>query len=122
VDLTVEMEKPSNDDDIDVNISYGEDRYPVELGSGMEKFIASIAIRVALINVSALPKTDMLIIDEGFGSLDPSGIEAACSMLASLKRYFRLIIVITHIESIKDAVDNVIEVVKDAKDARVVYD
>ena len=36
----------------------------------MEKMISSLAIRVALINVSSMSKTNSLIIDEGFGTLD----------------------------------------------------
>lgn len=88
----------------------------------MEKVIASIAIRVALINVSTLPKTDMFIIDEGFGALDDLSVETCNRLLMLLKRYFRLVIIITHVEGIKDAADMFIEVTKVEKDAHVVYE
>ena len=122
VNFTVELEQDDDSDSMEVYIDYGDSRRIIELASGMEKTIASIAIRVALINVTSLPKTDMFIIDEAFGPLDPTGVEACNRLLTSLKRYFRVIIVITHVEGIKDVADHVIEVARDEKDARVVYD
>jgi exonuclease SbcC len=107
---------------MDVFINYGDSKRIVELCSGMEKMIASIAIRVALINVSSLPKTDMFIIDEGFGALDDAGVEACNRLLMSLKRYFRTIIVITHVDGVKDAADTVLEITKNEKNTRVSYE
>jgi DNA repair exonuclease SbcCD ATPase subunit len=121
VDFTVELVSDDDGNAMDVFINYGDSRRLLETGSGMEKFISSIAIRVALINVSSLPKTDTLIIDEGFGSLDDTAREAAGRLLHSLKRYFRSIIVITHEDEIKDAVDNVLEITRIEKDSMVVH-
>ena len=42
------------------------DFWPLELTSGMERFISSLAIRIALINVSALPRPNFIAIDEGW--------------------------------------------------------
>lgn len=119
VDFTVEFEADVESDAMDVYINYGDSRRIIELGSGMEKMIASVAIRVALINVSSLPKTDMFIIDEGFGSLDESGVEACGRLITSLKEYFRLTLLITHVEGIKDYVDQIIDVQKKEKDSFV---
>jgi len=121
VDFTVELETDDDSDSTEIYINYGDSRRIIELGSGMEKMVASVAIRVALINVSSLPKTDMFIIDEGFGALDDAGVEACNRLLTSLKRYFRMVIVITHVEGVKDAADLVIDVTKNEKDARVTY-
>ncbi len=121
VDFTVELETDDDSDSTEIYINYGDSRRIIELGSGMEKMVASVAIRVALINVSSLPKTDMFIIDEGFGALDDAGVEACNRLLMSLKRYFRLVIVITHVEGVKDAADLVIDVTKNEKDAKVTY-
>ncbi len=122
VGFVVELEQDDDSDSMEVYIDYGDSRRIIELASGMEKTIASIAIRVALINVTSLPKTDMFIIDEAFGPLDPTGVEACNRLLTSLKRYFRIIIVITHVEGIKDVADHVIEVGRFENDARVMYD
>jgi len=121
VDFTIELEADDESDSMEVYINYGDSRRIIDLGSGMEKMIASVAIRVALINVSSLPKTDMFVIDEGFGALDEAGVEACNRLLSSLKRYFKTIIVITHVEGVKDAADLIIEVTKNENDAHVVY-
>jgi len=120
VDFTVELDADEDTNALDAYLNYGDSRRLLELGSGMEKFVSSIAIRVALTNVSSLPKTDTFIIDEGFGSLDDSGREAVGRLLQSLKRYFRSILVISHVDEIKDVADNVLEITKIEKDSRVV--
>lgn len=112
VNFTVELETDVESNEMDVYINYGETRRYVELGSGMEKMISAIAIRVALINASCLPKSDIFIIDEGFGVLDDDNLEACSRFLTSLKRWFRCVLIITHIDGIKDAVDNVIEITR----------
>lgn len=121
VDFIVELETDDDSDLTEIYINYGDSRRIIELGSGMEKMIASVAIRVALINVSSLPKTDTFIIDEGFGALDDAGVESCNRLLMSLKRYFKTVVVITHVEGVKDAADVVIEVMKNEKDASVMY-
>ena len=103
----------------DVYINYGDSRRIIELASGMEKMMASLAIRVALINVSTLSKTTTLMIDEGFGSLDATNLEACNRLLISLKKWFKNIIVISHVDVIKDCVDNTLDITKVGKDSHV---
>ena len=119
VGFTVELEAESNSNTMDIYINYGDSRRIIECASGMEKMMASLAIRVALINVSSLPKTDLLIIDEGFGALDDMNVESCNRLLKSLKRWFKNIIVISHVDGVKDVVDNVIDVSKRGKDSKV---
>ena len=120
--FTIELESPDNSNSLDIIINYGDSRRPIELGSGMEKMMASLAIRVALINISSLPKSDMLIIDEGFGALDENNIEACNRLLSSLKRYFKTILVISHVDAVKDAVDFMIEINNNGKDSYVRFE
>ena len=108
------------DSSIEVMLDYGDSSRIVECGSGMEKMIASLALRVALINVCTLPRSDMLIIDEGFGALDDKNVEACSRLLVSLKKYFSNIIIISHVDAVKDVVDNVIDIQRNGKDAKVV--
>lgn len=122
VGFTVELEADHQSNSMDVFINYGDSRRIIECASGMEKMMASLAIRVALINVSSLPKSDMLIIDEGFGALDEMNVEACNRMLQSLKRWFRVIFVISHVDAVKDAVDNFVEITSNGKDSRVYYE
>ena len=118
VDFTVEFDI-HNSNRADIFINYGDTRRIIELASGMEKMISSLAIRVALLNVSSLPKPDILIIDEGFGTLDENRITACNLLLTSLKKWFKNILVITHVDGIKDVADNVIEIGKKGIDSHV---
>ena len=119
VGFTVELEAEGNSNTMDIYINYGDSRRIIECASGMEKMMASLAIRVALINISSLPKTDLLIIDEGFGALDDMNVEACNRLLKSLKRWFKNILVISHVDGVKDIVDTVLDISKKGKDSRV---
>jgi DNA repair exonuclease SbcCD ATPase subunit len=121
VSYTIEFEEDADTDKLDIYLNYGDSKRIIELGSGMEKMIASIAIRVALFNISTLPKPDFLIIDEGFGALDESNTEACVRLLKSLTQYFKSIIIISHIDAIKDAADNMLEITKNGQDSNIVY-
>jgi len=106
---------------LNVYIDYGDSKRIIECASGMEKMITSIAIRVALINISSLPKSNIFIIDEGFGALDDSNIESCSRLLTSLKKYFKTILIISHVDSIKDIVDKNIEILRKGNDSYVCY-
>ena len=121
VDFSVELENDDESDASEIYINYGDSRRIIELCSGMEKTIASIALRVALVNVSSMSKSDMFIIDEGFGTLDDAGVEACNRLLTSLKKFFRLILVITHVDGIKDVADHILEITKNEKDSKMVF-
>jgi len=94
-------------------IIYDEDNFwPLELTSGMERFISSLAIRIALINVSALPRPNFIAIDEGWGSLDSEHISAVVNLFEYFRTKFDFSIIISHVDSLRDMVDNLIEVNK----------
>jgi DNA repair exonuclease SbcCD ATPase subunit len=93
---------------------YDEDKYWVlELASGMEKFISSLAIRIALTNISQLPRPNFLIIDEGWGSLDAENLNSVSMLLDYLKTQFEFIILISHVDQIKEVADIMLELKKD---------
>ena len=121
VGFTVDIDSDLETNSLDVYINYGDSKRIIELASGMEKMMASLAIRVALINVSSLSKTNTLMIDEGFGSLDETNLEACNRLLISLKKWFKNIIVISHVDAIKDCVDNNLDIIKKGKDSYVYY-
>ena len=94
-------------------IIYNEDDFwPLELTSGMERFISSLAIRIALINVSALPRPNFIAIDEGWGSLDAEHISSVVNLFDYFRTKFDFSIIISHVDSMRDMVDNLIEVNK----------
>lgn len=99
---------------INTYIVYDDDKFwPLEMSSGMERFISSIAIRTAVINVSSLPRPNFMAIDEGLGTLDPSVLNNFSSFLDYLKTQFEFVILISHIDVVKDIVDYQIEIKKE---------
>ena len=103
-------------------IAYSKDRYwGIELVSGMEKFITSLAIRCALISVSSLPRPNFIFIDEGFGALDKDNLGAVVSLFEYLKSQFQFTAVISHIESMRDMVDEIIEITKKDGVSKIQY-
>jgi DNA repair protein SbcC/Rad50 len=93
----------------------------LELGSGMEKFISSLAIRVALINISNLPRPNFIIFDEGWGTLDSNHISEVKLLFDFLKNHFDFVLIISHIDSIKDLVDNLLEITKNSGFSQIKY-
>ena len=107
---------------LDINISdeFGTRNY--EMFSGGESFRIDFAIRIALSKLLArragapLPT---LIIDEGFGTQDNSGIEKIKEAITSIQDDFEKILVITHINDLKDAFPLRIEAVKTAEGSTI---
>jgi DNA repair exonuclease SbcCD ATPase subunit len=99
---------------VNAYINYGDNRkWPLEMCSGMEKFVSGLAIRVALINICNLPRPNFLVIDEGFGTLDSENLQSLFMAFAYLKTQFEFVIVISHIDSMRDVVDSLLEIKKD---------
>ena len=94
-------------------IAYGDEEFwPLELTSGMEKFISSVAIRTALTNVSNLPRPNFIAIDEGFGSLDSDNFNSLYLLFDYLKNQFDFLVTISHIDKTRDMVDQIIDITK----------
>jgi exonuclease SbcC len=83
--------------------------------SGGEQFRVNFAIRVALSQLLARrsgTQLQTLIMDEGFGVLDATGRERLVEAINAAQHDFQRILVVTHIEELKDAFPARIEVVK----------
>jgi DNA repair exonuclease SbcCD ATPase subunit len=119
VDFNITFETEPGSNVMDIYIEDGHSRRVLELGSGMEKMLASIAIRVALTNLSSLPKSDIIILDEGFNALDEEHVGKCLELLQTLKGYFKTVMVISHMQRVKEAADTIIEVVSTGQDSRV---
>jgi DNA repair exonuclease SbcCD ATPase subunit len=112
VDFTVSLEVDGKN--INGKLHYDFDRiWPLENSSGMERFVSSLAIRVALMNASNLPKSNFLIIDEGFATLDAEHIHAMQTLFNILKTHFDFILIVSHLDAMRDMVDHLIEIKKE---------
>ena len=95
-------------------IVYDNDNtWPLDLSSGMERFISSLAIRVGLINVSNLPRGNFLAIDEGWGTMDSENLNSVYNLFQYLKTQFQFTLIVSHIDSMRDAVDTLLEIKKE---------
>jgi DNA repair exonuclease SbcCD ATPase subunit len=100
---------------INTYIVYDDENFwPLELTSGMEKFISSLAIRTALVNVSSLPRPNFIAIDEGFGVLDSDNLNSLQMFFEYMRSQFDFILTISHLEALRDIMDFLIEIKKEA--------
>jgi len=106
--------------DINIGDELGTRRY--EMYSGGEAFRIDFALRIALSKLLArragapLPT---LIIDEGFGSQDANGRERLVEAINSIQDDFEKILVITHIDEMKESFPIRIEVTKGSDGSKV---
>lgn len=101
-------------------INYDGKKWPIEMGSGLEKFVLSLAIRVALINISNLPRPNFIAIDEGFGCADKDNLNSMSALLSYFRNTFDFIWVVSHLDAMKDMVDKQLEIKKERGFSKIV--
>ncbi len=100
---------------LDIVISDRAGERPYENYSGGEQFRINFAIRLALSQLLAKragARLQTLVIDEGFGSQDPLGRQRLIEAINAVQEEFACILVITHIDELREAFPTRIEVNK----------
>jgi exonuclease SbcC len=90
---------------LDIRISDSTGDRPYENYSGGEQFRVNFAVRLALSQVLARragARLRTLVIDEGFGSQDPEGRQRLVEAINTVQEEFACILVITHIDELRD--------------------
>jgi len=103
---------------LDIIISDEMGERPYEMYSGGEAFRVNFAIRLAiskLLTHRAGAKLQFLVIDEGFGSQDALGRARLVEVIDAIKNDFEKILIVTHIEELKEEFPTRIEVTKGAE-------
>ena len=118
VDFEVFFEASGNKFDIFIKHPRYNER-PIEMASGAEKSLSAIAIRLALLGVSSLPTGDIFVLDEPGTALDEENMEGFIRILELIKVYFKNVLLISHLDSLKDCVDMQIVIEKKLGYARV---
>ena len=95
------------------------DARPIEMASGAEKTMGAMAIRLAMLSVSSLPKGDLFVLDEPGTALDEDNMEGFIRILELIKVYFKNVLLISHLDSLKDCVDMQIVIDKNNGYARI---
>ncbi len=94
---------------------------PIEMASASQKMLAAMAIRLAFIQISSLPKSDIFVLDEPGTALDEENMEGFIRMLDVIKAHFKSVILISHIDSLKDVADIIINIDKNGNNSHVSY-
>ncbi len=106
---------------LDIVISDGFGSRDYEMFSGGEAFRVNFAIRLALSRMLAKragARLQLLVIDEGFGSQDQDGREKLIEAISAIAEDFEKILLITHLDELKDVFPSRIEVEKNANGSR----
>ena len=111
VDFDILFDNGENKLDILIKHSRFDPR-PIEMGSGAEKTICAMAIRLALLNVSTLPKGDIFILDEPGTALDEDNMEGFVRILDMISTQFKTVLLISHLDNLKDTVEQQITIDK----------
>lgn len=98
------MKCETSDNAIDLLMVENGHSFPISLGSGFQKFIMSIALRLAL--TSTLPSSpDFIIIDEGFGCMDPLNMIKIIDLFAGVASSNKFTFIISHIDEINNMIE-----------------
>lgn len=113
--------RTSKEDDpietLEVTISDEIGTRPYEMFSGGERFRVDLALRIALSKLLAWrsgAQLPTLFIDEGFGTQDADGRDKIVDVIKAIEDQFKRILVITHMDEIKEAFPVRIEVSREA--------
>jgi GNAT superfamily N-acetyltransferase len=113
-------------DELELDDSYNltviEDGVPKPVISGGEQDIANLCLRLAIsqmIAERAGQSFSLLVLDEVFGSLDEARRQNVVELLRGLQDRFEQVILITHIEQVREGLDRVINVRYDEESGRV---
>lgn len=99
-------------------ISILEDGVPIPVISGGEEDLANLVLRLAISQMIAERSGQpfsLLILDEVFGSLDETRRQNVIALLRALRDRFDQVIVITHIDDVRDGLDQVFVIGNDEK-------
>jgi exonuclease SbcC len=111
VEFEVFFENTANKLELSIKHPNYEPR-PLSMGSGAEKTIASMAIRLAMIAITNLPKSELFILDEPATALDQEHMEGFTRLLQMIKNQFKTVLIISHLDHLKDVVDMTIDIDK----------
>jgi DNA repair exonuclease SbcCD ATPase subunit len=87
--------------------------YPATEGSGFEKTVSSLALRMVMTKISCLPKPNIIVFDEVFNKVANENLELVGTLFEKAKEMFPNIFLISHNDVVKDWANNIITVNKE---------
>ncbi len=107
------LQSGERSEEIAIYIKDAKGQRDVLEASGAETVLVSLALRAAMAHLLSLrmgSKVELMIVDEGLGALDADNIVAVKTLFTNLSKKFNKILFITHVESLKDIAQTVINV------------
>lgn len=125
--LTLECELPAGSNTFMWYLKDGDlSRPPIEKASGFQRFICSLAVRIALGRLGAAgTRPRQLFIDEGFTACDADNLARVPEFLRGLlvSGAYETITVVSHLDTVRECADERVDIVRnnDATTSRLVW-
>ena len=103
---------------INVKDDTGKGQSVLMLG-GRESFIFDTAFKIILSKISEMPRSNFLFIDEGLSVFDKENLTNIKELLDYLNTFFDHVFLMSHIDIIKDMVDNKIYIKKEGDYSKI---
>ena len=110
----------NNDDLILDSFPSNDATKSVFMHGGMESFILDIAFKITLSNFAKLPKCNILFLDEGISAFDNERLNNISMLFNFIRNYFSKTILITHIDSVKENINEKISIIKDELFSKII--
>lgn len=110
-DFTVEMDI-TDKNDVVFYLVKDNVRSDLSGGSGFERTAAALALRAVLGNISTLPRMSGLVLDEIWGRVAKENYENLHKLLEEISKSFDFILLISHLDEVKDFCNTIITVTK----------
>ena len=110
--VSIELNEKNNEVEFWMIDNELELKKPLTNGSGYERFIGALALRIVNSKVNTLPKPSLLLMDEVFGTVAQDNLELVKGFIEKVTHELDNVFIITHNELIKEWADNIITVIK----------
>lgn len=117
-DFTLEM-NINNRNEVDYYIVKDDIKKSVKSGSGLERTISALSVRVVLGRLTTLPTPNFIVFDEILGKVASTNIEKMKLFFDKITEMYDSIFFISHNELVKDWSDNIINVEKEGNISRI---
>ncbi len=104
-DFTLEFKIDDNKLNVYMQYTNEDTQLQVQLGSGFQKFISQLVIKIAISQLTNTNKSNFFVVDQGFGAMDSVNIGNLGQLFTMLKQKYEHVLLISHINTIHDYLD-----------------
>nr|WRJ69971.1 putative DNA repair exonuclease SbcCD [Oceanusvirus sp.] len=111
----------SKKQDVSFRIKDRGSAIPLENASGFQRFVADLAVRIALARMAGGKGVRHLFLDEGFTACDADNVREARGVIDRMRKAGRYdsVVMVSHLEAIRDAADVCVHVQKTGDQSRI---